>query len=131
MDDQVPSMIADRLTWAMESWASFELRIHTDSTDYLEHRHWEADEWYIQTGLGQRMYEMSWPRQKPDVAERRVDYADGKRFAVSNWADGQQVNVIYRSAVFERVGDGTHLATGAALLLLPPAPPFAEITAPG
>lgn len=96
--DDVPSAVAGKLSWLMESWSSIELRLRVDSTNHDEGRHGQGNYSYIETALGQRLFERSWPGAEPGETDRKVEYADGKRFAESSWADGRQENVIYTSS---------------------------------
>lgn len=100
MDGDTPSVMAEKLSWLMDSWSSIELRVRIESRNHDTGREGVGLEWYIETGLGQRMYERSWPTAEPGETDRKVVYSDGKRFAESSWADGRQRNIIYTKAFF-------------------------------
>ncbi len=101
MPEDVPSMMASKLSWFMESWSSVELRVRVDSTNHDEGKHGQGDYWYIETALGQRLYERAWPDAEPGQTDRQVEYTDGSRFAESSWADGRQESVIYKSSFWQ------------------------------
>ena len=95
MNQDIPSEMAAKLAWFLESWRSIELRIRNESTNHDAGRHGSSFEWYIETALRQRLYETRWQGVEPGQTDRKGAYSDGKRFAESSWADGQQEILIY------------------------------------
>lgn len=76
--------IAARLASDMETWGTIELRTHTTLLDFSQDPKGVPgvahDQRYIETGAGQRLLELSAPREDGRITTY-TDYADGVRFA--------------------------------------------------
>lgn len=103
VEDAAAAMV-EKLSWLMESWSSIEVHIRIDTRN-RSGTGGRSQETYIETGLGQRLYDRTMPVAGSDETVRWVNYADGRRFAEANWEGPRQVHVHYTKQ-FE-AGEGT------------------------
>lgn len=104
MNEDVPAVMAEKLSWLTGSWTSIELRISKDVRNSDGARA-DVQEWYVETALGQRLYDWSCPARTGEPF-RRANYADGRRFAEATWDGPQQETVRYIKA-FEAAEETT------------------------